>query len=78
MIASMISAQPAAFGFGPEAHGGKILWNSGIDQYTAGSHDSGHLIPRNPTPVPAQKAESIAAVDVFMELTKKITDERRK
>src|SRR5437667_11447600 len=65
-MASAIRAHPAAFGFGPAVHGGKILWNTGIDQYKTGSHGAGHLIPRNATKLPAQKAESIAAFDAFI------------
>ena len=63
MMASAIRAHPAAFGFGPAVQGGKILWNSGIDQYSTGSHDSGALLAVTATKVPAQKAEIIAAFD---------------
>ena len=72
-MASTISAHPAAFGFGPAAHGGKILWNKGIDQYTAGSHDSGHLVPRTATAMPAKKAAIIAAVEDFITANNKLT-----
>jgi hypothetical protein len=66
MTASTIKAHPAAFGFGPAVNGGKTLWKTGIDQYIAGSHDLGHLIPRTTTRVPAQKAEITAALDDFI------------
>ena len=66
MMASTIRAHPAAFGFGLAVQGGNSLWKNGIDQYIVGSQDSGHLIDKNATELPAQKAETIAAVDTFI------------
>ena len=66
MTAFTINAHAAAFGFGPAVNGGKTLWKSGIDQYTAGSHDLGHLIPRTTAKVTAQRVEITAALDDFI------------